>query len=87
MVGVSIEDVKEEFRKFINRISKMKGGKLNKKQLDDFSIQVQILAKLLEMKSFILQVEELDKVKKSVLSKGSIKDEDINDLKRILSSM
>lgn len=87
MIGVSIEDVKEEFRKFINRVSEMKRGKLNKEQLDDFSIQVQKLARLLELKAFIPEVEELDKVKKSVSSKKIIEDEDVNDLKRILSRM
>ncbi len=84
---VSLDEIKRSFGSFIDRVSKMKGKGLKGDELTDFSIQITILKNLLEGKGFLNQSEDLNKIKKGVLSRGSISEKDIKKLKEILGTI
>lgn len=84
---VSLDEVKKNFRSFVNEVSKKKGKVLNKDGLMNFSLQTRILAGLLEGKGFISQAEELDRIKRDVSKKGLVGEEDIRKLREILTKV
>ena len=84
---VSLGRLEENLGNFINLFSKKKGKKLNRDELESFARQATILKSLLEGAGFDSQPEELNKVRKSVLSRGSIEESDIRKLREILSSL
>jgi len=69
---VTLEDIKRSFGNFIDRVSKMKGKELNRDDLTNFSIQIEILKRLLEGKGFVEEHKVLNEIKEDVLRRGSI---------------
>ncbi len=82
---VSLDEIKERFRNFLNKVSKKKGKRLDKEGLLNFSIQAQILMRLIEGKGFVSEVKALDKIRKKVVSSGIIEEEDVRELNGILN--
>lgn len=84
---VSLDTIEENFKSFISKVSGKIGKTLKKEDLRSFSIQIELLKGLLEGKGFVSQVKKLNDIKKSVLSKGIIGDEEIRKLRNILDSL